>query len=632
MASNRVNRWQRTKVSKETIPAEHAGYLKVPSSCDVEDKAFMLSASQLEEWAQQGYIEIQTNLETSLHDHIICDADRVYLAAGVGQSQAYNSSPIGNNIYAAVPLLEKVFGCPAVDAAVRSILGDGYMNHPHRRPHHNDPGSRAQTLHRDSYFGFEFHRSHMPWWLMAMYYPQDVTADMAPTSVCPGTHFYAANGRFDERHLDAAVKDQQLTSWNSHEKHITCSAGTVVLLHNDLWHRGTANTSNKRRWMFCTMFVRSSAPSASLASISPTRIVCSEPGNVLWKTVLAFMTQSCMQSIDLNVEAAANVLNHSDCDKLRLEAAYMLAIASDINAGSRALCDAISHSDCRVVRAAKFATVVACRQQLSSSIAGAEMPLIIAYLLQTMNSSRDSLCRACCARSLFEHGSWCYASSKVRSDVATALVKYLRRYGPFTEQSRVENPHGIDNDIRTRNRPKIMFGSQNACAAILEALSVIPQTHDEPSSQIVAHTFASYLSDLGAQADLICGKPEPRSVGEVAMSVALGTFRFVSQCNTNSTWWPHLRTGLLTLVQSIALMEPPAGSRRAGSGGCPGFDQGLRYALGYSLEALLKSGDYVSFQAALSCLGSEFQGPNVEDLPSKLILRRCHLTTSQHTF
>lgn len=591
MASNRVNRWQRTKVSKEGNPAEHRG--EVASACD---EVCMLSASQLEEWAQQGYIEIQTNLPTTLHNQIVGDADRVYLEAGVGQSQAFNSSPIGNNIYSVVPLLEQVFRCPAVDGAVRSILGDGYINHPHRRPHHNDPGSRTQTLHRDSYFGFEFHRSHMPWWLMAMYYPQDVSADMAPTSVCPGTHFYAANGRFDERHLDAAVKDKQLASWNSHDKHITCSAGTVVLIHNDLWHRGTANTCNKRRWMFCTMFVRCSAPSASLANISPSRIVCLGPGKILWKTVLAFMTQSCIQSIDVNVEAATDVLKQTYCDKLRLEAAYMLALASDIKAGSRALCDALSHSDCRVVRAAKFAAVVASRQQLSSSNAGADMPLIIACLLQTMNSTRDSLCIACCARSLFEHGSWGYTSSKVRFDVATALVKYLCRYSPFTEQRRVENLHGIDNDVRPRNRPKVMFGSQNVCAAILDALSVIPQTHDEPSAQVVADTFASYLSDLGGQADWISGKPECRSAGEVAMSVALGTLRFVSQCDANSVWWPRLRTGLLTVVRSVALIEPPAGSRKAGSGGSPGFDQGLRYALGYSLEALLKSGDHLSFQ------------------------------------
>ena len=75
---------------------------------------------------------------------------------------------------------------------------------------------------------------------MAFYYPQDVTLDMGPTSVIPGTHYYNTP---DQAHQRA-------------EAPLCAPAGTVTLVHYDLWHRATPNDSDQKRFMMKFLFCR----------------------------------------------------------------------------------------------------------------------------------------------------------------------------------------------------------------------------------------------------------------------------------------------------------------------------------------------------------------------------------------
>lgn len=78
---------------------------------------------------------------------------------------------------------------------------------------------------------------------MIFYYMQDITEEMGPTAIMPGTAYY-----------DKFVGDQGETILP------TGKAGTMVLVHFDLWHKASLNVSGMDRYMLKFQFVRLRAP------------------------------------------------------------------------------------------------------------------------------------------------------------------------------------------------------------------------------------------------------------------------------------------------------------------------------------------------------------------------------------
>merc|ERR1712048_39908 len=60
--------------------------------------------------------------------------------------------------------------------------------HAHRHMH-SSPVQRDQKWHKDSYWGTRKLRHHRPRWMMALYYPKDVTLSMGPTYVLPFSQY-----------------------------------------------------------------------------------------------------------------------------------------------------------------------------------------------------------------------------------------------------------------------------------------------------------------------------------------------------------------------------------------------------------------------------------------------------------
>lgn len=85
---------------------------------------------------------------------------------------------------------------------------------------------------------------------MAMYYPQDTTLEMGPTCIVPTSQYSAMMAHNDRKRkvLPAA--------WDVNEQPMVCDAGTVVLIHYDIWHKGMGNNSNINRYMFKFQFIR----------------------------------------------------------------------------------------------------------------------------------------------------------------------------------------------------------------------------------------------------------------------------------------------------------------------------------------------------------------------------------------
>ncbi len=137
-----------------------------------------------------------------------------------------------------------MFEDPAVRGAFTSILGQNYVMHSHRHPHQNAPHSGGQGFHKDSYWGHEKVRHHRPRWAMAFYYPQDTPVEIGPSAILSGTQYYS----------------NRITENNDGEVALSGEAGTVSLIHFDLWHRAMANQTDKTRYMMKFQFIRMDEP------------------------------------------------------------------------------------------------------------------------------------------------------------------------------------------------------------------------------------------------------------------------------------------------------------------------------------------------------------------------------------
>jgi hypothetical protein len=183
------------------------------------------------QYIRDGYVMLETGLPRKFHEELFRKTGEVFEKEG---------NP-GNNLVPRLPDVGRVVGAPAVTGALASILGDDYFMEPHRHCHYNAPGSTGQELHKDSFT----RRRHRTRRVLAFYYPQDTTEDMGPTAVVPGSHYYNTS----DGALDAGG-----------EVLVTVNAGAVVIANYDIWHRGTANRSNRPRYMMKFLVARMSEP------------------------------------------------------------------------------------------------------------------------------------------------------------------------------------------------------------------------------------------------------------------------------------------------------------------------------------------------------------------------------------
>ena len=197
-----------------------------------------LTDEQMRDFIVNGYVKVKTDFPASFHENIRQQVDTMFEETG----------NLGNNLLPAIPEIQEVFDNPVVHGAMQGVLGSEYVMHPHRYCHFNQQGSEGQNFHKDSYAGDEQIRRHRCRWTMAFYYPQDVTEDMGPTAVLPGSQYYETG---ESAHLQPEVA-------------LCGEAGTVTIVHYDLWHRAMPNQSDKKRYMLKFLFIRLDEPQTPL--------------------------------------------------------------------------------------------------------------------------------------------------------------------------------------------------------------------------------------------------------------------------------------------------------------------------------------------------------------------------------
>ena len=193
-----------------------------------------LTEAEIQDFIVNGYIKVKADFPPGFHENIYQRLDAMFEDTG----------NLGNNVLPLIPEIQAIFQHPAVVGAMQGVLGENYAMHSHRYCHFNPQGSEGQRFHKDSYEGDGQIRRHRCRWAMAFYYPQDVPEDMGPTAVLPGSQYYETD--------ESAHTHPELP--------LTGEAGTVTIVHYDLWHRAMPNRSDKKRYMLKFLFVRLQEP------------------------------------------------------------------------------------------------------------------------------------------------------------------------------------------------------------------------------------------------------------------------------------------------------------------------------------------------------------------------------------
>ncbi|MBT5872804.1 MAG: phytanoyl-CoA dioxygenase [Candidatus Latescibacteria bacterium] len=198
------------------------------------DQKCLFDNETMKQFITNGFTVVKTDFPGEFHDEIY---------RRTSEAIAREGNP-GNNLLPMVPQIQQIYDHPKVKGALTSILGPDYIMHSHRHPHVNAPESIGGRWHKDSYWGYKKMRDHHPRWVMAMYYPQDVTVENGPTGVIPGTQYFETRPENE----DAAGIP------------MTGEAGSLIIIHFDLWHRAYPNLSGNTRYMMKFQFTRMTEP------------------------------------------------------------------------------------------------------------------------------------------------------------------------------------------------------------------------------------------------------------------------------------------------------------------------------------------------------------------------------------
>ena len=135
------------------------------------------------------------------------------MAAELAVSMNEGSPLLGDNLLPRIPMLADLLDSPAVDGAMKSLLGEHYAWAPHRFPHNSEPLAAADRSddfdpflnnarmgpgsisgsgwHQDGHSKAGRSRWHTFRAANLFYFPQDTPLAKGPTRLLAGSHLYA---------------------------------------------------------------------------------------------------------------------------------------------------------------------------------------------------------------------------------------------------------------------------------------------------------------------------------------------------------------------------------------------------------------------------------------------------------
>ena len=231
--------------------------------------------TKMQQFIVQGYFKIEPNESNKNVAKVDADTihQRVLECPMDTPNQLYHSlrSPggdaAGNNLLHVAP--KELMGTsflqsPKLIAVLNKLLGEDYRFHPHARTHLREKGAETTMWHVDIHKGAWISpRYHTPHYLIISYYPQDTTLAMGPTEVLPGTQYYRCDHDMENFNRGSYPNLQkQIDTWATKSQPFICKAGTIMIMHYDLWHRALKCTdANANRLMLKFVAYRTKLPS-----------------------------------------------------------------------------------------------------------------------------------------------------------------------------------------------------------------------------------------------------------------------------------------------------------------------------------------------------------------------------------
>ena len=94
--------------------------------------AQLLTDAQMATFLRDGYLVLQpTELSAGLHEELFAAAADLYTESRAVGGSTTHLQYLGDNLLARIPALEQLLQTPTLQDAVRSILGDNTVLHPH---------------------------------------------------------------------------------------------------------------------------------------------------------------------------------------------------------------------------------------------------------------------------------------------------------------------------------------------------------------------------------------------------------------------------------------------------------------------------------------------------------------------
>ncbi len=195
----------------------------------LRDAGLLLNTERMARFVADGYLRFEGVVPDELNRAFIAGISDGTIAGGGG--------------YVGVPLrgawpedhpVARVFGLPAVRGIIASLVGPEpqYDHHAvHVVPARN---GHAQMWHADATIDPKPHFD-----IQLMYYPHAVTRPMGGTLILPGSQF-------------RIIHESEVSRYQNFRGQVraVCPAGTIQVVHHNIWHCAQPNSTDTTRSMF----------------------------------------------------------------------------------------------------------------------------------------------------------------------------------------------------------------------------------------------------------------------------------------------------------------------------------------------------------------------------------------------
>lgn len=228
----------------------------------------LLTTREMATFVARGFLAFPAIIPDDLNQAASDELRQILATWGTPQrANAPRSGQPFAEVYPEPSALGAVLRHPRVAGAIRSLVGDApVFDHDfvHLRPP-RDPF--AQHLHADAIID-----PNVAFDIQVFYFPHEVAADGGGTGYVPGTHLRRVNETDVGRYRHVAGEQQ----WSG-------PAGSVLIFHHGLWHRGMENPGDTERLMY-KIRLNPTTPQVRLWDTSDLDQVQSEPGDHIFAT------------------------------------------------------------------------------------------------------------------------------------------------------------------------------------------------------------------------------------------------------------------------------------------------------------------------------------------------------------